>query len=203
MSEFRNSLFSTLNGGDESDAAVANGIDKGSSRRDLLKKAALVGAVAWTLPAVISSPAFAASKKCGGSRPCTTFYFVKVNGDGTIAPGVGDGSCGLRTILKCDSSTATLLDGGAFVTSTSSTSSTLSVTLAPGVVPLLITTKYGPNCHDYTYNEGTNTFSAPNPATACTASVTASGSIGGGLTILISSTGGGCGISHVNFYFCR
>ena len=176
------------------------------SRRELLAKGAAAGTVAWILPLVISSPAFAATAKCLGSKPCTTFYFVKINGDGTIAAGVADGSCGLRTITKCDNTAATLQYGGgppSQIVSTVSGAGSLSFTLSAGSLPLLLTTKYGQNCHDYTYNENTNQFVAQPPATGCTASVTTTGSVAGGLTITVLSSGSGCGISHVNLYFCK
>ena len=176
--------------------------DEGQSRRDLLKKGAIVGAVAWTAPMIISSPAFAATAQCSGSVPCTNFFFVKVNGDGSVTSGVGDGSCGTRTIKQCNNTNATLQDGGGHIASSSGNGNLLTIKLTAGTVPILVTAKYGANCHDYTYNENTKTFSAPSPATLCTASVTTSGTVAGGLTIIIASNGSGCGISHVNLYFC-
>ena len=65
--------------------------EKGLSRRDVIRRAAVVGAVAWTVPAIssISTPAFAASPaagSCPGGSTC--------GGDFCFGQGIcGSGNC--------------------------------------------------------------------------------------------------------------
>lgn len=70
----------------------------GISRRDLIKKGAVAGAVIWTVPMIESVPAYAAT---GSTLSTTCSYFVLVytiNGAGPYADRVGSsGACGGNT----------------------------------------------------------------------------------------------------------
>jgi hypothetical protein len=52
----------------------------GFSRRDVLKKGAAAGAIAWSVPMITSSSVFAFGEdRCGGTVFCTEFFYVKYN----------------------------------------------------------------------------------------------------------------------------
>ena len=205
-------------------------IETGQSRRDLLKKAAVVGAVAWTVPMVISSPAFAASAKCTGSQRCTNFYGNSIgtpSGGGaasSIGP-AGTGQCTTRNIsnLLCPGVTypnGTALQLGSATSNAPSTGyGSFSITLPANSVPIALDIHFGGQpangysaCTYYVWN-GSNFVIDPNGNAVdggltydrCSPVVTTSGTISGGLTITVSKTATwNCGgFSGSNIYYCK
>lgn len=184
----------------------------GISRRDVMKKGAVAGAIVWSAPILTSSPAFAASGKCSGSKPCVTFYFAKVQGSTCDTQSTSDGGgtgCTNYTAaqLACPGTTPPLMENGCNFVSGSHSAGSGSFTYDPGVVPLIVQVKPGGNCYEFRYDENTNSFVAVAPfaPAACDLQLTVSGTVGTGITVNISyDDGQGCaGISHMNTYFCK
>jgi hypothetical protein len=189
----------------------------GTTRREVLKKGAVAGAIVWVAPIVSSSPAFAASGQCSGSKPCTTFYFINSTG-GTNCED-SDGSCGAGfypAIQNCAGQTVATQSGCTLPAGTkpvfTNTGGAGSITYPSGIIPLYISVKLGNDCYLLTVNDdgaGNLTLSAPSPAPlACNQVVfslikTASGYT---FTVTIGSQSdcgaGGQGLSHMSTAFC-
>ena len=120
----------------------------GSTRREVLKKGAVAGAIVWTAPILSSSPAFAATGACSGSKPCTDFYFMQSTG-GTNCAGT-DGSCTYPTVTDCDENPVTLQSGctlGANKPVVTNGGNSGSIVFPAGVVPIYINAKLGSTCY--------------------------------------------------------
>jgi len=179
------------------------------SRRDLLKKSAVAGAIVWTAPVLMSSPAFAATGKCSGSKPCVNFYYVKYNGSTEDCVSTADGSgCPGLTLndLKCPGTNPPPLQNGCQFTTGSSTDGSGTISFAAGIVPLVIQVKPGDNCYTVTYDAATNTFTPSGAPAECNLTIVASGTVATGITVTIGYNDGGSvckGISHIGAYFCK
>ncbi len=88
---------------------VTGGLD----RRSLLKKGAIGGAIAWTAPTILSSPAFAGTVSPGCSAPATLFA-NNVAGQGPI---FSIPTASVRSCLLCPEGDLTV-EGGEGVAST-------------------------------------------------------------------------------------
>ena len=186
----------------------------GSTRREVLKKGAVAGAIVWAAPIVSSSPAFAASGQCSGSKPCTNFYFVNSTG-GSACTG-SDGSCTYPAVTNCEGDPVTLQSGCTLPASTRpaivNNGGTGSITFDPGVIPIYILAKLGANCYfmDVIDTNGVLTLGPPSPAPpACNDvdfALTGDGESGYVFTVTVGNTsncgGGGHGISHMSTAFC-
>ena len=74
----------------------------GVDRRSLLKKGAVAGAVAWTAPAIISSPAFASTGTFGCSAPVLGSTFASESYTITLSTAT------LRACLGCPTEALTI-----------------------------------------------------------------------------------------------
>ena len=189
----------------------------GETRRSVMKKAAVVGAVAWSAPMVLSSPAFASTGRCSGSVVCTTFYGNSITTSNGGAPytvgSVGIGQCATRSIsaLLCPGVTynpvPTLQTGtGVNAVTTSGDSGTyFSITFPAGAVPIGMDIHFGgAPCTSFNFDEPTNQF-VVNGVNQCLPTVVTSGTISGGITVTITKNSNvtGCGFSGTNVYFCK
>lgn len=141
--------------------AMTSDSKTGLSRRDVIKRGAVAGAVAWSVPMISSSPAFAATSRCHGSRPCVDWYYVKFE-NGGYSEGCGDGagspcpSFGLDT-LGCepltDEQTLNCSGGKQYVDGSHGGQSGY-FKFQPNVIPVKIQIKPGNNCITFNYVEG-------------------------------------------------
>jgi hypothetical protein len=201
--------------------------ETGLSRRDLMKKGAVAGAIVWSAPLLTSTPAFAATTECGGSQPCTTWYYAKVEGsdrttsgscsgddagDGTD-DGRGNGCVNLLAEVGCPGATVTSFSDGCSLLNAAGTfthtGGTATVTFPAGAVPLFIQIKPGDNCYTYQWNGSEFVFFNGTDGTtagpgACLTSITdtvVDGKIK--VDVVWNQGGSACnGISHFNAYFC-
>lgn len=146
-----------------------------------MKKGAVAGAIVWSTPILMSTPAFAATGNCSGSKPCVKYCYVKITGGtNSASPGSEDGSDGsCPTVFtgndfKCAGKPAPTIAGGTTecknLVSGFHGGTTGSITYAPGVVPLVVQVKVGnagagndQSCFSFRYNEQTGTFSNVTP----------------------------------------
>lgn len=185
----------------------------GISRRDVMKKGAVAGAIVWSAPMLTSSPAFAASGKCSGSKPCETFYYVKFTdaNEDCNATSDGDGTgCTNYTSaqLACPGTTPPAMQNGCQFVTGSHTGGAGTISYQAGIVPLIVQVKPGSSCYEFRYDEATNSFVAVAPIAPaeCNPQLVVSGTVATGITVTISYNQGGpvCnGISHLNTYFCK
>jgi hypothetical protein len=175
----------------------------GESRRDLLKKGAAVGAVAWSAPLLLSSTAFAATTECGVSQFCVNYCFAKFGGSGGAQlSDTSDGACAnpLGT-TRCGKTVSFNRCTGATVTGTGLD---ITVTFPANAVPLAVTVKPGNDCVTFTY-DGNNWGPTPSqvysgggnkPCTVTVQKISAK-------VVRFYQTGEGCnGYSHHNLYYC-
>lgn len=197
-----------------------------------MKKGAVAGAIVWSAPILTSTPAFAGTGNCSGSKPCEKYCYVKITGGtSSSSPGAeagSDGSCPTTFTgndFKCPGFPAPTIAGGSTdcksLVSGFHGGTSGSISYSAGVVPLVVQIKVGnagagndKACFSFRYDEATGTFDNVTPAanrpsaTDCPSfaqiSVTvASGTIANGLTVSISKPVD-ClgGISHMGTYFC-
>lgn len=120
-------------------------------RRDVLKKTAVVAAVAWTAPMIVSSKVGASS---GGTCPdpgaCTSHYLVKIDADGTCNNSFPDnnGFTGCQDLLNRNLGGATILSGGCSVVTVlrETTNLSLKIKLLPGFQVKFALRKQGDGC---------------------------------------------------------
>ncbi len=188
----------------------------GNNRRDLLKKAAVGGAIAFGLPAIISSPAFAAARKCSISAGCTKYYYAKYNtstGEIENSNNVG-GQCPDKELvdLQCPSQTGspTFGYGGALpgfsvtpVIGAAPNGDTRSYTfnLPAGSIPIFLNSHFGNpiGCLLWSFPDN-GILTTPLTNLPCL-TVSTSGTIAGGIKVTIAST---CNVgwSGLMIYFC-
>lgn len=183
-----------------------------------MKKGAVAGAIVWSAPLLTSSPAFAATGKCSGSKPCTNFYYLKNEQPGTSNLDCSSSQDGKGSpcppyesaALSCDGTTPPPVQNGCNQGVTIAlTGTTATFTYAAGVVPIIIQLKPGDNCFTYDYNETTKTFgirpgtTAP-PAGCLPVVGPATPGLNGStvVNVLYPAT---CpsSLSHVATYFCK
>jgi hypothetical protein len=186
-------------------AGVMAQTESSISRRDLLRKGAVAGAVAWTAPVVLSSPAFAATGKCSGSKKCINFRSVKFeNGTSCTAAG-NDGGCPAPGITNCAGAAVTDFPSGCAGDGiTGSQADNLgTINIPAGIVPLVVHIKTGGNCYRIVFDENGQP-GAPTPAPSGV-TIVIQGNIGSGYTVTATKTGtgGGAGISHLTLYYCK
>ncbi len=188
----------------------------GLSRRDLMKRGAVAGAVVWSAPVLMSSPAFAATTACGGSKPCTDFYYVKIEGDAnaTGEPSINPNQCSSSTTgdnSVCGSlvTTATCGEGtplknGCSLVSGGHTGNVAVLTFPAGSVPQFFQLKPGTNCYDFAWDPATTSFVSTTAPSGCLISSTGIVNGDGTTTVRIEwRAGKNCqGISHIGAYFC-
>ena len=122
----------------------------GVSRRDLIKKAAVAGGVAWVAPTVLANPAFAANP-CGCSEGANGQLFgIKFQeGSSTCAsPGAnasGEGNCGAIDGITNFRDGCCLVTAG-IVSAPVYSGGAATITLGPGVSLCKGFSKCGPNC---------------------------------------------------------
>lgn len=177
------------------------------SRREILKRGAVAGAVVWSVPMIASSPAFAATGKCSGSRPCTRFFGVKFDNDKQAVDGApgggGGGNCPPRYAqdLRCPGdATSTLETGNAalnHINDWNISSGGGMIELKSGVVPLVLEVKFSTNCSAWSWNGSVfeKEFSVNDHGIT---NVTVTGTLPSGYTIWYT----GSSISNVGIYFC-
>lgn len=194
--------------------------ESGLNRRDLLRKGAAAGVVVWTAPIVLSSPAFAATGKCSGSKPCVDFFFFQSTG-GTDCSGT-DASCTYPTILDCNEDavapqdpcdggdptrpTVSITGGG-----TEDDDKEGCITYPAGYVPIFFNAKLGSNCYIVHVNDDfTLTAPTPTPPACNDVEFTITGSLGTGFQICVTvgdtsncGDAGGHGVSHVATAYCK
>lgn len=189
-----------------------------------MKKGAVAGAIVWSTPVLMSTPAFAASAECGGSKPCTKWYAVKFENSNCIAlTGNGDPTCGnLLAQLGCGAP-VTLYDGtpppagdtvnpcGNYVTGVhrgdgGTPPNSATVTYNAGVVPLFFQLKPGggsDSCYTYEWNGTTFVPTTLTGTAPCTAQFVVT-KPAGKIQVDVTWPGGSTckGLSHVSTYFC-
>ena len=79
-------------------------------RRDIIKKTAVAGAVAWTAPMIVSSRAFAALPSDEQGPLCDKFYMVKID----IVPTLGTLHCLLNKGYVQANPTTTVVSSGSY-----------------------------------------------------------------------------------------
>jgi hypothetical protein len=174
----------------------------GFSRRDVLKKGAAAGAIAWSVPMITSSSVFAFGEdRCGGTVFCTEFFYVKYNRIGdtdttepcqSMSSGV-DPSCPADIQeLFCEEGDS-ITNGCGLVAPPTISGNTWTFTFPSGSFPVFILVKAGPNCIKATRSNGQ--WSHPS---TCNLSVTPNGN-----TVTVQTSGQACGISHVSYAWCR
>jgi|GEM_PF-5209979 len=138
------------------------------TRRDLLKKVAVGGAVAWTAPLVISSPVFATTG-VGGSKPCENYWFKKF--EGSSDDGTGNTGCAVYTSIN---GKTVQNNPPAGLVSGSYSGSAGTINFAAGVVPIYIQLKLGNQsypkewtCITFKYENGSFTPVNPLPVIPC------------------------------------
>jgi hypothetical protein len=187
----------------------------GTTRREVLKKGAVAGAIVWAAPIVSSSPAFAASGQCSGSKPCTNFYLINSTG-GTNCEG-SDESCDPPAITNCQGQTVTPQSGCNLPAASKPTivnlNSSATVTYDPGVIPIYFVVKLGSHCYfvDVIDTDGVLSLDeiTPEPPECNDVEVNLSGDAESGyvFTVTVGDTSncsgiGGHGISHISTAFC-
>lgn len=179
-----------------------------------MKKGAVAGAVVWSVPVLTSTPAFAATGRCSGSKPCTDFYYVKNEKPGTDDSSCSDTSDGNNQCpnfttadLSCDGASTPAVKNGCDLVHIFFTEGSATFTYDPGVIPIIIQLKPGSTCFTYNYDENTETFST-RPGTTplppgCTPTFVKSMS-NGSIVITVTYPKASCpaGLSHVSTYFC-
>lgn len=177
----------------------------GVTRRDVLKKGAVAGAVAWSVPLITSSPAFAATGECSGSTPCQNWYYIKVGEDGLEGGTADGGGTGCNEALPsnpfgCPAGSASVSSGGlsqGVTGSFNAGTATATFTLPAGVIPLYVQPKPASSCYTYEYDAGSNSFVPLNGAPDGVVSVNGNPSTGMTITMTIAT------LSHANLYFCK
>jgi hypothetical protein len=183
----------------------------GTTRREVLKKGAVAGAIVWAAPIVSSSPAFASTGQCSGSKPCTDYYFI--NSTGGTNCGGSDGSCPTPVVNNCEGDPVTFQSGCTLPPATRptivNTGGTGTITFDPGVIPIFFVAKLGANCYFLDVTD-TMTLAAPTPVPPVCNDVdfalTGDAETGFVFTVTVGNQsncgGGGHGISHMSTAFC-
>lgn len=70
-------------------AEQQQGRDGGLSRRQLLTRGAIAGGLVWAAPVIRTTAAYATTAN-GTERPCTDFFMVIINPDGSVLPQPGN-----------------------------------------------------------------------------------------------------------------
>jgi len=177
------------------------------SRRNMLKKTAAAGAVAFAAPVIMSSPAFAATGCNSGSKPCTTYYFAKISGSG-VSGGTGDGTgtgCFNQTPASlCAGATGDINSGAVATGIVGNEGDSSGYIIYPlGAIPLVIQLKPGNDCYTFKYNGSTwvsvtgVNYQTPGCTFTFTTTVLGDGRIRVDFTNCQQQ-----GLSHVNTYFC-
>lgn len=177
-----------------------------------MKKGAVAGAIVWSAPLLTSTPAFAATGRCSGSKPCVNFYYAKVEGSTCTTSANGDGSeCrNLALDSSCDSTAVTLQDGCAAGFSGSHSGTTATFNYPAGAVPIFIQLKPGADCYNYEWTSSGWTFfgaddgGPPGTSAECANGATflTTGSESTGYTVVATWPSGCNGLSHIGTYFC-
>ena len=114
-----------------------------NTRRDILKKGLVAGAVAWGVPTIVSSPAALASDACSGSKPCVNYYQAKFDASGTCSGTENPTKfCSTMSPDPCGTS-PTFANGCSQNPQATWSGNTVNFTFPPGVVPLLVCSKAG------------------------------------------------------------
>lgn len=177
----------------------------------MLARSAAATGVAWATPMLVSSPAFAATDQCSGSRPCSKYYFVGFSSSGSTGevPSGSGGNCQPVPIedLRCQGDTKATFagDGQPLLDDIG----TWFFTLKPGRIPVFVEVKYATNCNRYRLigssfvadGAFTGSGSTPTPTHPQAAHVELGGTAVDGFTITISKLTGQ-GISNIGMYFC-
>jgi hypothetical protein len=182
----------------------------GPSRRDMLRRSALVGgAVLWTTPVVqsLASPAFAGSSPVPGDNPCEHRFFIKYEPlEKKFA--TSDGNCS-DSVAECESS------GTIVITDSGNGAASIAIKNGP-VIGSVVATSVSEACVelDFSFTNGCNVdesstyvlYKTGNRFGGCVADQE------GQLTDTVLDnpatdkyricTTGGTGLSHVNLCVC-
>ena len=185
----------------------------GVSRRDMLRRSALVGgALVWTAPTVqsLASPAFAVGgSDTPGENQCVYTAFVKYDldtGQFSGSEGEGNATCAIQ---QCAESNATVTSTGA-LSSGGTPIGTVSAVQGPGNCVTLDFTWANPACNIdesssyYVFKDGNDTGTGGSGCdpdddgllTEVTTSAT------GDVYVICGGTGSGQGLSHINLCIC-
>lgn len=114
-----------------------------TTRRDILKKSAVVGAIAWGVPTIITSPAALATGPCDGSSPCVNYYQAKFDSSGSCT-GTENATKFCSTIAPDPCGTSPSFANGCSQSPTATWSgNTVTYGFPAGTVPLLVCSKAG------------------------------------------------------------
>lgn len=119
-----------------------------SSRRDLVKKAAVAGAVVWASPAILSSSASAVvgSGTCPDKAPCKNHYVVRFDGQLTCIGGIPGGQGHAECRDEVISTYGAVPPGGCAFAQVVGTQTNPVIQLAPGFTLARVFIKQGTDC---------------------------------------------------------
>lgn len=154
----------------------------GVSRRDLLKKAAVAGSVAWVAPTVLANPAFAANPCQCADGPNGSLFGLKWDNPSSATPNatpgtnVSTGNCAASAGYTTHRSGLCLFEAG-LITATISNSG-LNITIAQGISYCAAFAKCGNQCE----SGAQQVTVTNNPDGTTSVRVDCDGSTGGGLS---------------------